>query len=221
MTLKAFMVTVQVGQPVQVPVWLYNNTGLADIGFTATFNPAVAVSAGPQSTSGPQDSALTALRGYVLDGTWLDLGFKQSGLVNVGITNPSGVSGSGPVVYLPFRATGKVGDKTPVTLAVSKITATGGGSPAIDLINGEIDIVGPDGLVQGSCSGDVELTSADAWCALEMAVGNKPPQPNMVMDGRPYNGVITPHDATLILERVGAVDQWVTAWPSRRLKAGR
>ena len=56
-------------------------------------------------------------------------------------------------------------------------------------------------MVPGDCDNDGTLTSADAWCALEISVGNIPEKPWMKMEpNRP--GGVTARDATIILQRV-------------------
>ncbi len=186
MTLVAYKRKVQAGETVQVPIWLLKGADVANMNFTVTYDPNVATVTGD----------LTG--GYLLDGALFDSNIKTSGLIQVGFARTSGISGDGPVAYAEFKAVGKPGDRTPLTLAVTTINNTGGSVPAIDLIHGEILIVGPGGVIHGDCDGDGTLTAADAWCALQMSVGNVPVKMTMDMDG---DGKVTSRDATLILQK--------------------
>lgn len=186
MTLVAYKRKVQAGETVQVPIWLLKGADVANMNFTVTYNPNVAT----------VTDNLTG--GYLLDGALFDSNIKTSGLIQVGFARASGVSGDGPVAYAEFKAVGKAGDRTPLTLAVTTINNTGGSVPAIDLINGEILIVGPEGLIPGSCEGGETLTAADAWCALQMSVNNRPVKMVMDMDG---DGKVTSRDSTMILQK--------------------
>ena len=186
MTLEAMKRTVEVGDTVLVPVWLWKGTDVANMNYTVTYNAGVAKTEGDP------------VSGYLLDDALFTSNPKESGTVKLAFSRSSGISGSGPVANITFRAVGKVGDKTPLTLAVTTINNTGGAIPAIDLIHGEILIVGPGGGIPGDCDGDGVMSTADAWCALQMSVGNMPEKIHMDMD---KDGKVTSRDATLILQQ--------------------
>ncbi len=186
MTLAAFKRKVQVGETVQVPIWLLKGADVSNANFTVAYDANVAVVNGN----------LTG--GYLLDGALFDSNVKTSGSILVGFARTSGISGDGPVAYAEFKAVGKPGDRTPLTLAVTTINNTGGSVPAIDLINGEILIVGPGDVIPGDCDGDGTLTAADAWCALQMSVNNIPVKMVMDMDS---DGKVTSRDSAIILQK--------------------
>jgi hypothetical protein len=110
-----------------------------------------------------------------------------------------GISGTGTVANLQFRAVGPVGSRTPLTLAVTTINQPSGTVPRIGLINGSITIVNEDGVVPGDCNDDGTLLVVDALCALEMSVKLIPVKLNMDMD---KSGDVTSRDATLIVQQI-------------------
>lgn len=186
MTLQAGQRRIVAGQTALVPVWLIKANNVANLNYDVTYDANVARPEG------------TIQRGSLMENTLLSTNPDESGIVRVGFARTAGLSGTGTVVYIPFRAVGKVGDRTPLTLAVTAINDPSGGVPAIDRIHGEIVIVGPEGLVPGDCEGDGRLTESDALCALEMSVQLKPPRSVLDIDA---NGEVTSRDATLILQR--------------------
>lgn len=187
MTLWAQKRTAQSGQLVSLPIWLLKGADVANMNFNVTFNASIAKPEGDST------------KGYVINDALFTSNAGESGLVRVGFAIASGVGGDGPVCYIPFRVTGKPGDSTPITLAVTTINNTGGATPSIDVINGQIHIVGADGMLPGDCDGDGALTAADAWCALRMSVKLMPDKSNMDMD---HDGQVTSRDAAIILQKV-------------------
>ena len=99
------------------------------------------------------------------------------------------------MAYLPFRAVGQPGQKTPLTLAVTDIDDASGNDLPIELIHGEIEIVGPGQGLPGDCDG--QLTVADAICALKMSVGLMLVNVDVTADGR-----VTYGDARQIMQRI-------------------
>ena len=98
-----------------------------------------------------------------------------------------------------YRTPGQPGQRTPLTLAASKVQDPGGTSLPIRLIHGEIIIEGAGRGVRGDCDGDGQLTVADAICALKMAVELMPVDSNMDIDG---DGQVTSGDAREILQGI-------------------
>ena len=186
MTLLAENRKVLAGDNVLVPVWLVNGADVANINFTVGYDGNVAK---PEGDPG---------KGNLLGEALFSANPKEAGLIRLGFAQSKGLSGTGTVAYLPFRAVGKPGDRTPLHLEVQIINNPGGTALTIAKIDGSITIVGPDGLVPGDCDGDGELTAADAKCALDMSVKLIPEKANMDMDG---DGQVTSRDATIILQR--------------------
>lgn len=187
MTLQAGQRRVVAGQLVVIPIWLIKGANVANINYEIAYNASVARPEG------------TISKGNLLGSALLSANPNQSGVIKVGFAQSAGLSGTGTVAYVPFRAVGKAGDRTALTLAVTTINDPGGGTLAIGRINGEILIVGPDGLVPGDCNGDGRLDAVDALCALEVSVGLRASSPHLDMDKK--DGV-TSRDATLILQTI-------------------
>lgn len=186
MTLQAGQRRIVAGDIALVPVWLINADNVANLNFDVTYGASVARPEGDMQ------------RGSLMANTLLSTNPNESGVIHVGFARTSGLFGTGSVVYIPFRAVGKAGDRTPLTLAVTTINDPTGRVPAIDRIHGEIVIVGPDGLVPGDCDGDGWLSELDALCALEISVKLKPPLAALDID---HNNEVTSRDATLILQQ--------------------
>ncbi len=186
MTLLAENRKVLAGDMVLVPVWLVNGADVANINFTVGYEGNVAK---PEGDPG---------KGNLLGEALFSANPKEAGLIRLGFAQSKGLSGTGTVAYLPFRAVGKPGDRTLLHLQVQIINNPGGTVLTIAKIDGSITIVGPDGLVPGDCDGDGQLTTADAKCALDMSVKLIPEKANMDMDG---DGQVTSRDATIILQR--------------------
>jgi len=186
MTLQAGQRRVPAGGLVLVPVWLINGNNVANLNFDVRYDASVAQPEG------------SILRGNLLDQALFSANPNESGIVRIGFAQTSGVFGTGTVALIPFRAVGQAGDRTSLTLDVTTINNPDGAAPAIDLIYGEIVIVGPDGLAPGDCDGDGRQTVADAMCALEISVGLRPPIMALDLD---VSGDVTSRDAVLILQQ--------------------
>jgi hypothetical protein len=186
MALVAEHRTVIAGETVMVPVWLVNGADIANINFTASHDGNVARLEGEP------------VKGNLLGEALFSANPKEAGLIRLGFAQSKGLSGTGTVAYLPFRAVGKPGDRTPLRLEVQVINNPGGTVLASDKIDGSITIVGPDGAVPGDCDGDGNLTALDAKCALDMSVKLIPEKKHLDMDG---DSQVTSRDATIILQR--------------------
>jgi hypothetical protein len=187
MAIQAAQRQVGVGELVDVPVWLIKGNNVANINYELTYNANVARPEG------------TIRKGYLLDNALFSVNPNTSGIIRVGFAQATGINGTGPVTYIPFRATGKVGDRTPLSLAVTTINNPTGATLAIDRIPGEIVIVGPGVLTPGDCAGDGgPLTMFDAMCALQMSV--KLISTRLVMD-LDRSGDVTSRDAAIIAQK--------------------
>lgn len=204
MTIQAAQRRVIAGDTVLVPVWLIKGANVANINFQVTYNAAVAK---PEGTIG---------KGNLLDNALFTPNPNQSGIILAGFAQTSGISGTGTVMNVTFRAVGKAGDRTRLEVVVTTINEPGGAAPRIDRIPGEILIVNPDGtvpggatgasgttsgppgLTRGDCDGDGALTEVDALCALEMSVQLRPSRPLMDVDA---SNDVTSRDAVIILQR--------------------
>lgn len=189
MTLEARDYRVDVGGTVQVPIYLNNGDNLANMNFTVAYDPSVVRVEG------------SAAKGNILGSLLFSSNPGEAGLFRGAFAGTTGVSGTGTVAYIQFKAVGAAGAKTPLTLAVSTINQPSGSSPRIRMIHGSITINGgPGGVaVPGDCDGDGKLTASDALCALEMSVKLIPVRIALDAD---KSGDVTSRDATVILQRI-------------------
>ena len=111
MLLEAEKREVASGESVLVPVWLKNAADVANMNFTISYDPSVA----------NLESELT--KGNLLSNALFSSNPRQSGLIRVGLAQTSGLSGTGTVAYLPFKAVGRPGSRTPLRLAVTTINS--------------------------------------------------------------------------------------------------
>ena len=189
LTVQAGTRRAQAGQTVMVPVWLIHGGGVTNMNVVITYDYNVAKSEG-QVAQGNLVGSKTAF----------EFNNRQTGIVKFGLAGRSALEGSdGTLAQIPFVVTGKPGDKTALQVAVTDIGDTGGGAPKAATINGEIVVVGKDGLVPGDSDGDGVLTAADALNALKMSVDLIPV--NMVCDMN-GDGKVTSTDAKLIMQKV-------------------
>lgn len=187
MTLQAGRRRVLAGELTTIPVWLIKGANLANLNFEVAYNSSVA-----RPEGGIQ-------KGNLLGNTLFSSNAGESNLVRIGFAQTSGLSGTGTVAYIPFRAAGRPGDRTSLDLNVSTINDPSGNGLAIARIPGEIMIVGPDGLIPGDCNGDGVIEARDAECALDMSVRLRAVSMSLDID---KNGEVTSRDATVILQQV-------------------
>ena len=190
MTLKTDKRLVKAGDSVQIPVTMLLGANVANINFEVAYDPRVVQVLGGE------------VKGSFFSTALGQMNTNQSGRVLVGFARPDGESGTGTVAYINYKAVGKAGDVSPLTLKVTTINNPGGESLPIDLIHGEIRIVDENGLTPGSCYGSVTLKESDAAARWTMSVQPIPVRPIVDMD---KNGEVTSRDATLILQKIFGV----------------
>jgi hypothetical protein len=210
MTIQAAQRQVIAGDLVLVPVWLIKANAVANINFQVSYDPRVV----------RPEGALT--KGNLLDNAIFSVNSNQSGNILSGFAQTRGLSGTGTILNIPFRAIGKPGDRTPLAITVTAINDPGGTKLSIDRIPGEIWIYDKNGtfptppspptggtpnpptpppppnIVSGDCDGDGSVTELDAVCALEMSVQLRPPKSSMDVDN---GGAVDSRDAVVILQR--------------------
>jgi hypothetical protein len=186
MTLQAGKRKVQQGQIITVPVWLIKAQSVANMNFNVRHDPNIAKASNAFS------------KGNMLDKSLFEVNPTEPGIVRVGFAQNADLSGDGTVAQLAFQANGPPGTRTPLTLEVTTISGAGGGKPEIDLIHGEILVVGKEGTVPGDSDGDDEITARDAGDALKMSVQLIPVKMICDVDN---DGQVTSTDARLILAK--------------------
>lgn len=186
MTLQTGKRRIQQGESVSIPVWLLKGQGVANLNFNLKYDASVATATG------------TFAKGNMLDKALFESNSKETGIVRMGFALNADLSGDGTVAQLTFQANGAPGTSTPLTLEVTTIAGAGGGKPSIELIHGEIVIVGKDGNIPGDTDGDGEVTARDAGDALKMSVKLIPVKMVCDVDN---DGQVTSTDARLILAK--------------------
>jgi len=186
-TLRADRRIVQQSQRVMVPVYLLKPDGVANVNFTVQYDPSVIVPDGK------------VVKGSLLSAARMESNSNQSGLIRIGFAQTTPLARDGIVAYLPFRAVGQPGSKSPLRLAVSDIDDEAGNGLAIDLIDGEVVIDDGSQTVPGDCDCDGEITVADAICALKMSVNLMPANQNLDVN---RDGKVTSADARKILQSI-------------------
>jgi hypothetical protein len=186
MILQAGQRHIPAGALVEVPVWLVNANNLANVNFELTYNAGVAKPEG------------TISKGSSLDNALFSANPNESGIIRMGFAQTTGITGTGSVAYIPFRAVGQPGQRTPLTISVTKINNPGGGLLPISIIHGEIVILTTGGGLPGDCDGDGRLTALDALCALEMSVKLRPENLALDID---TDRQVTSRDTVVILQR--------------------
>ena len=188
MTLQAGQRNVVAGQEVWVPIWMINGANVANINYEIAYNTNVVSVA---------QSGVT--KGSFLAAGLMQANAQQAGVIRVGNAQTTGESGTGSISWVKFRAVGRPGDQTNLTVTVTTINEPGGAVLPIARIDGLIKILDSSGLLPGDCTGKGYLDSSDAICALQMSVGLRPV--NLVMD-MDKSGDVTSRDATLIQQKV-------------------
>jgi hypothetical protein len=187
MTIQAGQRQVVAGGTVWVPVYLLRGDNVANLNYEITYNSGVADATGGDPVAGS-----------LLGGRLFRANPGDPSIVRVGFAGTSGVSGTGTVTWILFRAVGQPGDRTELSVTVSTINQPDGTVPAIDRINGMVIITDAGGLVPGDCDGDGTVTEFDARCALEISVDLRPSIPALDLNA---DNDVTSRDATLILQR--------------------
>lgn len=183
MTIQATRRVVEPGEIVIVPVWLIKGQNVANIDFTISYDPKVVVPEGK------------LFSGSLLENALFESNTNEVGLIRAAFSRKTGISGTGIIANINFKAVGKPGDQTVVSPLVTVINDPNGNTLTIERIDGLVRITGPGGILPGDCDGDSDLTSSDAWCALEMSVRLRPTRLTLDLD---QNNAVNSRDATMI-----------------------
>jgi hypothetical protein len=178
---------VPAGDVVTVPIWLDRADGVANINFEISYDARIVKA--EQVHKG----------GLVPRGVLYESNPGQAGVVRIGFAGNRDVEGSGPVAQVAFRAIGKPGTRTPLTLKVTTIADAAGGKPAIRVMHGSVQIVPEGGSLAGDGNGNGVLDAGDALQALKMSVQLLPEKKVCDLDA---DGRVTSTDARLILQKV-------------------
>jgi hypothetical protein len=185
--LQANKVRVKQGDTVRVRVLLWNASNISGMNFTVKYDESVASPDGQP------------IKGSLLSNVRLEANPSDSSGVLIGFADETGISGTGSIVYVPFKAVGKPGDRTPINLNITTVNKPDGSVPSVYEVAGEILIVDDNGFQPGDSDGNGEINELDALDALKMSVKLIPIQWQTDID---KNGEVTSRDATLIMQMV-------------------
>jgi len=183
-TVQAGVRRAKPGELVQVPVYLLNPSGVANLNATIGYSTTIATAEGKP------------LRGNVLGTSLFESNATEAGIARVGIAGSKPLADSGILAHISFKAVGKPGERTVLKVAVPTANGVDGKAMTAETIDGEVIIVGEGGKVLGDCDGDGVITASDALCALKMSVKLVTEDKNLDMD---KDGSVTSNDARLIL----------------------
>jgi hypothetical protein len=183
LTLKAEKRTVKAGASVSVPLWLLKASRIGNINVQVQYDPKVVRVVGK------------AAKGNLIGGALFDTNPGETGRLYVGFATNTGLSGDGTIAQMRFQAVGKPGQRSPLTLRVTKIDTTANAVPKIKLIHGEIEIV--KAKKKGDVDNDDKITLADAMLALQMSIKLIPEKLEADVDG---SGSVTSKDARLLID---------------------
>lgn len=187
MTLQAGMRRVVSGSLVNVPVYLIKGADVANMDFTVSYDANVARPEG------------NLLKGYLIDNALFESNTGENGIIRAAFAQNTGVvSGTGPVAYLPFRATGTPGTKTALHLEVPAINDLTGTVLTIDRIDGSIEIISDENAQLWEACGFRELNLGVALCALQMSVQLIPKNTALDMN---KDLQVNSRDAAIIVQR--------------------
>ena len=227
MALRADRVKAAIGDMINVPIFLDNSTGLANLNFNLVYDSRM-VAVGN-----------TAKGSLVPAATSLAANARQAGMVRIGLAGGQDITGSGILVripFLPLKALGTAGGRTDLKLEITTTGSASGGKPAVRAIDGWIELGGsgggggtgtggippgggtgtggapdtggapggsggtkPTSGIPGDFNGNGVLEAIDALQALKMSVGLIPENLISDVDG---DGKVTSTDARLILMKV-------------------
>ena len=175
------------GETVMVPIYLLNPDGLANLNILVNYSPTIAQAAGKVA------------RGNVLGNCLFEANVSESGQARIGIAGNKPLSDSGILAHVPFKITGRPGERTDLQINVSTANRVDGMTLRAETIKGYIYILDESGGVPGDSDGDKILTAGDALAALKMSVKLLPEKKSSDVDG---DGKVTSNDARLILQKV-------------------
>jgi hypothetical protein len=132
-TVQVCSVTARPGETVNIPVWLIAGRDLANVNVNLSYDASVAQASGKATKGGQLGQAL------------FESNLAQSGLARFGFAGSLGISGNGQVATIPFKVTGKPGQRTPLTLRITTANSASGAQAQVAALSGELVVVGDAG----------------------------------------------------------------------------
>ncbi|MBT8449191.1 MAG: cohesin domain-containing protein [Gammaproteobacteria bacterium] len=177
---------VKSGGQVWLPIRLVRGSNVGNMNFQTKFDAGIVLTTGQVS------------KGNVVGNSLFSANPNRAGEVLIGFAG-NGVSGTGTVAQIEFRATGKPGTSSEIALNVTRIDGSRGEQLQIATVNGRIDVLTADGRVPGDFNGNDRLDLADALAALKMSV--KLILEDLICDADSDKSV-TSNDARILFQRV-------------------
>lgn len=175
------------GEIVNVPLYLLNPDGVANLNVLVSYAPSVALAEGKIG------------RGNVLGNALFEANPAEPGQARIGLAGSKPLSDSGILAQIPFKITGKPGDLAELQVSVSTANRVDGSAVRAETIAGAILVLDETGGVPGDSDGDKTITAGDALAALRMSVKLLPEKKTSDVDG---DGKVTSNDARMILQKV-------------------
>jgi hypothetical protein len=175
------------GEIVMVPIYLLNPDGVANLNVIIGYPAAVAQAEGKIA------------RGNVLGNALFEANLGETGQTRIGMAGNKPLNDTGILAHIPFKLTGKPGDRAELQVTVSTANRIDGTVLEADTITGAILILDETGGVPGDSDGDKTLTAGDALAALKMSVKLLPEKKSADVDS---DGKVTSNDARMILQKV-------------------
>jgi len=200
MALRVDKVKASSGETVSVPVFLDNSTGLANVNFNLIYDVRKVVVGNTEKGSlVPATTSLVANP-------------RQAGMVRVGLAGSQDITGSGILVKIPFKAVGPAGGRADLKLAITTKGSASGGKPAVQAIDGWIEIGGPGGGggtgTGGSSTGGGTTGTGGTSTGGKTDPGVKPKPPGGIPGDVNGNGRLEAIDALQALKMsVGLIDE--------------
>lgn len=171
------------GETVLLPVEIRQPAGVTNLNVTIEYENAVA-----KVSEKPAPGDLKQSRIF-------ESNHAEAGIVRIGMAGSKGITADGQLAIIPFTATGKAGDRTPLKVTVTTANGEDGAPMIATTIDGELQIVQH---IPGDTDGDGKVSMTDAMEALKMSVKLLPEDTKADMD---TDGRVTSNDARLILSK--------------------
>lgn len=127
-TLQVCSASVRPGESFSLPVWLLAGRDLANCNAEIKYDPAVVQATGKGTKGGLLGKAL------------FESNTAVSGATKIGFASATGISGAGQITALPFKAVGKPGQRTAVSVRITTANNATGATTTVATLNGVINI---------------------------------------------------------------------------------
>ena len=185
LTVQAGNASGNAGQVVDVPISIFQSSGISNVNVVVEFDPLTAkVNAKPTA-------------GSLLSNRLFEANHSEAGAVRVGFAGAVGLKQDGVVATIPFALIGKAGSSSPLKITVTSANSEQDQALKAKTVDGLLTILGPK--PEDKPPEVPVLTALDALQALKMSVKLLPENLKADID---TDGRVTSNDARLILKKV-------------------